>query len=202
ITRTGVHASKPAAQAIPIVTNCHNYGRYCFPNGNTLYRNRMTTITILLSITIVLLLANTWLLFKDKASGSGGLEKEIFRIVNELARMDTLVRDEFSRNREETQRNAKENRAELSQSLKIFGESLQASFRDSKDELSKSLKSMEDRFSQNVNDFNTLQRQKFTDLLNLQHQIKGDTESKLDKIKEAVESNLQKIQEQNSKKLD
>lgn len=160
----------------------------------------MTTITILLFITILLLLANTWLLFRNKASG--GLEKEIFRIVNELARMDTLVRDEFSRNREETQRNAKENRVELSQSFKIFSESLQASFRDSKEELSKSLKSMEDRFSQNVNDFNTLQRQKFSDLLNLQHQIKGDTESKLDKIKDAVESNLQKIQEQNSKKLD
>lgn len=160
----------------------------------------MTTITILLFITILLLLANTWLLFRNKASG--GLEKEIFRIVNELARMDTLVRDEFSRNREETQRNAKENRVELSQSFKIFSESLQASFRDSKDELSKSLKSMEDRFAQNVNDFNTLQRQKFSDLLNLQHQIKGDTESKLDKIKDAVESNLQKIQEQNSKKLD
>lgn len=162
----------------------------------------MTSTTILIVIAILLLFVNTWILLKRRDGRPEGLEKDVSRISNDLARMDGLVREEFSRNREETQRSAKENREELSNAFKVFSESLQSSFKDSRDELSKSLKSLEDGFSRNVKDFNELQRQKFGDLLNRQHQIKCDTETKLDKIKEAVESNLQRIQEQNSKKLD
>ena len=127
---------------------------------------------------------------------------EIFKMAADLSKVDPVLRDEFSRNREETQRNAKENREEISSSFRKFIESLQSSSKDTREDLSKSLKSFEDRFSQNVKEFNELQRQKFDDLFNKQHQLKSETELKLDKIKEAVELNLGKIQEQNSKKLD
>jgi len=163
----------------------------------------MTVITILTLIVIFLLLINIWLVNRvGKGSKAEELGKEIFKITSDLSRVDPLLRVEFSRNREETLRNAKENREELSNSFRNLSDSLQNSFKDTKEELSKSLKSFEDRFTQNVKEFNDLQRQKFDDLLNKQNQIKSDTEIKLDKIKDAVEVNLQKLQEQNTKKLD
>ncbi|HET9486522.1 MAG TPA: DNA recombination protein RmuC [Chryseosolibacter sp.] len=163
----------------------------------------MTLVTLLIVIVILLLLLNIWLVSREKKhSEIAALEREIVRISADLARIDPLLRNEFSQNREETQRNAKENREELSNSFKNLSDSLQNAFKDTKDELSRSLKSFEDRFSQNVKDFNELQRQKFDDLLNKQHQIKTENETKLEKIKEAVETNLQRLQEQNSRKLD
>jgi len=105
--------------------------------------------------------------------------------------MDPLIREEFSRNREEIRNSSKGSREELSNSFRNLSETLQTSFRDTKEELSKSLKSFEDRSGSNSKDFNEVQRQKFDDLA-----------VKLEKIKETVEVNLQKIQEQNSKKLD
>lgn len=120
----------------------------------------------------------------------------------DLARLDPLLRGEFSRNREETQRNAKESREEVSSAFRSFRECLDTSFKDTKEELSKSLKSFEDRFSQNVRDFNELQRQKFDDLFNKQAHIKSETEERLEKIREVVDNNLQKMQDQNTKKLD
>lgn len=163
----------------------------------------MSLITVLVLIVIFLLLINIWLVTRtNRSSKSEELRTELIKIESDLSKIDPLLRNEFSSNRDETQRNSKENREELSNSLKNLSDSLQSSFKDTKDELSKSLKSFEDRFTQNVKDFNDLQRQKFDDLSSKQNQIKSDTELKLDKIKETVENNLQKIQEQNSKKLD
>ena len=163
----------------------------------------MTLITVLILVVITLLLINIWLVSAaNKDFRAGTLEREILKISSELSKIDPLLRVEFSANREETLRNAKENREELSNSFGKLNDSLQNSFKDTKEELSRSLKSFEDRFTQNVKDFNELQRQKFDDLVNRQSQIKSETEIKLDKIKESVGSSLEKLQEQNSRKLD
>lgn len=162
------------------------------------------TLTIgLIFIIVVLLAVNVWLIFR----GTGGskweeLRKDVIRMSADLAKFDLLIRDEFSRNRTETERNAKWNREELSNSFNKFSESLQGSFRDTKEELSKSLKSLEDRFAGNVREFNELQRQKFDDLFLKQNQIKSETELKLEKIREVVEVNLQRLQDNNAKKLE
>ena len=164
----------------------------------------MSLTTTLILAAILLLLVNIWVSIRNSRNyrSDNNLRRDVIKIEAELSKIDPLLRDEFSRNREETQRNAKENREELSNSFKKFSDSLQNSFKDTRDELSRSVKSLEDRFAQNVKDFNDLQRQKFDDLLSKQNQTKSDTEIKLEKIKEAVESSLQKLQEQNSKKLD
>ncbi|PKP21875.1 MAG: DNA recombination protein RmuC [Bacteroidetes bacterium HGW-Bacteroidetes-21] len=98
----------------------------------------------------------------------------------EISRLDTLMRDEFSRGREETSKLHRENR----------------------DELSVSLKSFEDRFSQSVKDFNDLQRQKFDDLALKQSEQKTEIEIKLEKIRQTIETQLQTIREENTKKLE
>lgn len=163
----------------------------------------MTLIYILLLVITAILFIILWLSVKAKnKTQDTDLRTELIKIASELSRIDPLLRDESSRNRDEIQKNSRDSREELSNSFKNLRDSLQNSFRDTKDELSKSLKSFEERFSLGVKEFNELQRQKFDDLIHKQNQLKTETELKLDKIKETIDSQLQKIQDQNSKKLD
>jgi DNA recombination protein RmuC len=163
----------------------------------------MTLIHILLLVIIAILIIILWLSIKAKNKNQyTDLRTELIKIASDLSRIDPLLRDESSRNRDEIQKNSRDSREELSNSFKNLRDGLQNSFRDTKDELSKSLKSFEERFSTGVKEFNELQKQKFDDLINKQNQLKSETELKLDKIKETIDTQLQKIQDQNSKKLD
>ncbi len=163
----------------------------------------MTLTVILLALVIVLLITNTWLILRSaQASRPLELQRELIKMAADLARLDPLLREEFSRNRVEMQRNAKESREESGSAFRSFRECLDVSFKDTKEELSKSLKSFENRFSENVREFNELQRQKFDDLFNKQAHIKSETEQRLERIREVVDNNLQKMQDQNSSKLD
>jgi len=159
------------------------------------------------------------------------LKNQLIKIDSDLTKIDPLIRDEFSRNREENQRSSKDNREELNTSFKLLGESLsktvtdlsnaqksqfetfskqlsnlqelmEKSAKENRSEQTNSLKSFEDKFTQNVKDFNDLQKQKFDDLANKQEQIKKATEEKLKEIRETVENKLQTLQEENGKKLE
>jgi DNA recombination protein RmuC len=163
----------------------------------------MTVIHVLLLIIIVILLLVLWQVLQAKGKNESlDIRAEVLRVASDLSKLDPLLREEFSRNRNEIQKHSRDSREELSNSFKNLGTGLQSSFRDTKDDLSKSLKSFEDRFTLGVKDFNELQKQKFDDLINKQNQLKSEFENKLDKIKETVDFQLQKIQDQNSKKLD
>jgi DNA recombination protein RmuC len=159
----------------------------------------MTTIAILLGVVIILLGINIILTTRR---GKGADQNEILKIGFLLSKMDPMVREEFSRNRDEIQKSSKDGREELSNSFKNFSESLQYAYRSSRDEITKSFKSFEEKTSQNFKDSNDLQRQKFDDMLVRQSEIRRETELKLEKIRETLEINLHKIQEQNSKKLE
>ncbi len=152
----------------------------------------MTIVIVLLLFIILLLLVNSWLFYQFKKDAKPEQPGTLLvTIASDLSKIDSLMRDEFARNRVEIQNSSKGSREELSNSFKNLSESLQNSFKDTKDELSRSLKSFEDRSNSNSKEFNDLQRQKFDDLA-----------VRLEKIGVAVETNLQKIQDQNSKKLD
>lgn len=110
-------------------------------------------------VLIVLVVVNIWL-----------VSSKLIKIDTNLSRLDPLIRDEFSRNRDESQRSLKDNREELTGSLKSF----------------------EEKFSQNVKDFNELQRQKFEDLVKRQEGIRKEVE---DKLKEIREDNSKKLEE-------
>jgi len=112
-------------------------------------------------------------------------------ILNEFKKVDSLIREEFLRNREESQKSFKDNRSELNEALKL-----------NREEMTKSLKSFEEKFAQNVKEFNDVQKQKFDDLIKNQENLRKETEGKLEKIREAVEKKLQAIQEDNSKQLE
>jgi DNA recombination protein RmuC len=141
----------------------------------------MTFTEILLMVALILLVVNIILTLAKRSNNQpGALTSELNKVNVEITRIDPLIRGEFSRNRDEMQRGAKDTREELSNSFKSF----------------------EEKFTANVKDFNELQRQKFNDLVIKQEQLKNETETKLEKIRETIEKKLQTLQEENTRKLE
>ncbi|MDR2805145.1 MAG: DNA recombination protein RmuC [Dysgonamonadaceae bacterium] len=137
--------------------------------------------TIFLIVIILLITVNILLVIsKKKEKAPEELKTKLIQMDAGISKIDPLVRDEFGRNREESQKSFKENREELNNSFKRLG----------------------DTVTQNIKDFNELQRQKFDDLSNRQEQIKKSTEDKLKEIRETIERKLQNLQEENSRKLE
>jgi DNA recombination protein RmuC len=163
----------------------------------------MATIDILLILAIILLVINLLItLFKKSNFNSNELKNEIIKLHFEISKIDPLVRTEFSINRNEVEKNAKELRNELSISMNRFNEQLMSTSLENRTELTKSLKSFEEKLVTTAKDLNELQRNKFNDLLRQQEQTKTDTENKLEKIRETIEKKLEILQEDNHKKLE
>jgi DNA recombination protein RmuC len=163
----------------------------------------MATIDILLILAIILLVINLLItLFKKSNFNSNELKNEIIKLHFEISKIDPLVRTEFSINRNEVEKNAKESRNELSISMNRFNEQLMSTSLENRTELTKSLKSFEEKLVTTAKDLNELQRNKFNDLLRQQEQTKTDTENKLEKIRETIEKKLEILQEDNHKKLE
>ena len=100
-------------------------------------------LIIIVVLTVINILVHFWK--RSGASESNRLQEIEYAILKfdaVLEKNEKSIRDEFQRNRHETNQIAKENREELSRSLKSF----------------------EDKFSGNTKDLNELIRQKFGDL--------------------------------------
>lgn len=157
-------------------------------------------IVFLLVISIAI---GAWILInQNKEKEQTEINNDLIRILDALSKMDPLIRGEFARNRDESQKNSRDSREELSNSIKALNDSLQNSFKNTREELARSLKSFEEKFGLSIKDFSDSQKLKFDDLVAKQNQTKSETELKLEKIRETVDNNLQKLQEQNSKKLE
>lgn len=176
--------------------------------------------TLLIACTLLLIINLLITLFKKPAINIDEIKTTLIKTSLDVSRIDALIRTEFSGNRDEIQKNARESRQELSTTLKNFSDQLTQTItgltgnqrtlsellsnaaKDNRAELAGSLKSFEEKFTNNMKDFNELQRQKFNDLFIKQEQIKNDTETKLERIRETVENKLKNLQEDNSKKLE
>jgi DNA recombination protein RmuC len=181
----------------------------------------MSTTTLLFIIIFIVQLIGLFLIFRifsakeDKSS-----QLQFDQINSQINRLDSSLRDEFARNRDENLRSAKDTREEIVSTLKAFSEIISKTITDigklqkdqleafaiqlknaqeqqatsdraNRDEQKNSLKSFEDKFTLNVRDFNELQRQKLDSMM-----------QQLDKIRETVESRLKMLQDENIKKLD
>ncbi|MDR1415388.1 MAG: DNA recombination protein RmuC [Odoribacteraceae bacterium] len=116
------------------------------------------------------------------------------KVDGEVARLDSLIREEFGRNREESLRAAKETREESSKSFAVLGESLMKVVAS----LSDAQKGQFETFSRQLE---TLLK-RFDDLLLRQEGVKREMELKLKEIRETVEGRLVRLQEDNNKKLE
>ncbi len=136
-------------------------------------------------ILIALVIASIIILLVKKAKVD--LKPQLKEIENSLLRFDTTlelieksIKDEFQRNRSETNDIAKANR----------------------DELSKALSDFSGQFERNVNVLNDLLRQKFNDFSDQQTVINKQATEQIKEIKQSVENQLKSIREDNTKQLD
>lgn len=161
--------------------------------------------TLLIAI-LVLVIANIYLSYQLYKRGSGDrfqlLQSSLDGLDSNLSRTETSIRDEFTRSREETNRNSKDMREELTGSFSILGDSILNRMAQMAEMQKGQLKSFEEQFRTSVNDFNELQRQKFDTLADRQADMTRNTEERLERMREVLEAKLKSIQDDNNEKLE
>ncbi len=134
---------------------------------------------------IVLAIINFTLQFRKKPENSGqsqklkDIENAVIKFDSALEKNEKSIKDEFQRNRQESNQIAKENR----------------------DDLSKSLKEFSDTNSKNNRELNELIRQKFSDFTKQQTDLNKLSVDSIKDVKETIEKQLRDIREDNSKQL-
>lgn len=140
--------------------------------------------TILIIILLLLIVNILISYFKQPKIDLTNQLKEVTDLMvkfdNTLERTEKSIKDEFQRNRIETNDIAKNNRKELTETLNNFSE----------------------KFSNDVKGFNELLRQKFNDFSAQQTVINKQTTENVKEVKDTVEKQLKSIRDDNTKQLD
>ena len=141
-------------------------------------------IEILLSLLIVLVMVNIILVLKQKkgqyvAPQLNDIKNSILRIDSVLERNEKIIRDEFQRNRTETNEFSKNNREELAKSIKLFEVNLTA----------------------NIDGLNALLRQKFGDFSTQQIDLNTLATENIKNVEKTIEKNLKSIRDDNAAQL-
>lgn len=142
----------------------------------------MTEVILFFTALVSLItLVMVWRLSAAKSNtDTAAVRESVQRLESLLGQLEVRLKDEFERNRRETNEQAATSRAELGKSLENFGT----------------------RFGENTQQLNELLRQKFADFTQrLDEQNKQSTE-RLQEIRQQVEKNLTHLREDNSKQLD
>lgn len=192
-------------------------------------------IEALLITIIILAIANIVIGLKNKISVDIKpqlkiIEDSILKFDTTLERTEKSIKDEFQRNRSETNEISKTNREELTKSLSLFeqkfsknvkelndllnekfkdqnkqqfefNKQINDSSKENRDELSKSLKSFEKNFSENINNFNNLLRQNFGDFNKQQVDLNKQATENIKNVENTIEKNLKAIREDNTNQL-
>ena len=141
-------------------------------------------IEILLITLIILAIANIVIGLKKKVSFDikpqlKEVEESILKFDTTLERTEKLIKDEFQRNRTETNETSKTNR----------------------EELTKSLKSFEGNFSEKIKNLNELLRQNFGDFNKQQIDSNKLATENIKDVEKTIEKNLKSIREDNTTQL-
>ncbi len=139
---------------------------------------------ILLIVLIILVVINLFIQFFGKKSSSqtdalNKISTSIQQFDLALEKNEKSIKDEFQRNRQESNQVAKENREELATSLKLFGDST----------------------SQNNKSLNELIRGHFSDFIKQQDLLNQKSLESIKNVKEDVEKQLKAIREDNTQQL-
>ncbi|MFN5520308.1 MAG: hypothetical protein ACK49C_08060, partial [Ignavibacteria bacterium] len=135
---------------------------------------------VLLFMLLIVSAFSLWFSYRTSKGSSNSDNDKLIKLDADISRMDPLIREEFSRNREESMRALRESREEQENALSKF----------------------ERRFSDSVKDLTEMQRIKFDDLVQKQEHIRKNTDDKLGEIRLTVEAKLRTLQEDNAKQLD
>jgi DNA recombination protein RmuC len=193
-------------------------------------------IEIMLIILIALVLVNIVIglvkkLNIDVKPQLKDIENSMVKFELTLDRTEKSIKDEFQRNRTESNEISKSNREELTKSLELFSNQFEKNVKAlnelsqnkhdelrtqqsdfnkqitdgnkvNREELTNSLKSFELKFTENIKELNELLRQKFSDFSTQQNVINKQTTESVKEVKQSVENQLKSIREDNTKQLD
>ena len=142
-------------------------------------------IEILLIALIILVIINIVIGLKKKVSFDikpqlKEVETSVLKFDTALERTEKSIKDEFQRNRTESNDISKTNREELSNSLKSF----------------------EVKFSENIKELNELLRQKFGDFSKQQIDVNKQATDNIKGVENTIEKQLKSIREDNTRQLD
>src|SRR5690554_2440638 len=146
----------------------------------------MKTEIILLIILIILLVVNLIITLLKKIKLDFDIEgnfnetkTSLVKFDSTLERTDKSIKDEFQRNRVESNSSAKNQREELTKSLDSFKEG----------------------FDNNTKRLNDLLKERFDAFSKQQTEINQESEKRIKEVKETVENQLKEIREDNTKQL-
>lgn len=152
-------------------------------------------IEILLIIIIAILLLNFFFILKlSKKEENKKFDELKFAFDNlekGLNKLESTLKDEFVRNREEFSKNSKETREELTNSFRTFGDSVSGRM----SEIANLQKNQLDTFSNQLTSLTKTIEEKI-------ERMTQANEQRLDKMRETIESKLKTIQEDNSQQLE
>ena len=141
----------------------------------------MNTIEIVLFVALIILaVINILLTVKKKGDNGEEVLTKMAKIDADIARIDSLIRDEFGRNRTEMQNALKENREELGNSVKLLGETLSKTVTD----LSNAQKNQFESYYNRLKEIRDTVEKKLADL-------QEDNNKKLEEMKKTVDEKLQ-----------
>ena len=101
-------------------------------------------IQILLILLILLTAINLLISIFKSPKTSNDLNNKFSKIEQEINRIDLIIRDEFSRNRNENEKSSREHRLELSQSLDNFEQKLNLNFKEIREVVENKLKDIQE----------------------------------------------------------
>ncbi|MDR1886887.1 MAG: DNA recombination protein RmuC [Prevotellaceae bacterium] len=134
-----------------------------------------TIILVLLGLLIIAAVVNIRLSLRGTAKNDDDIKPFLVRMDENLSRIDSLIREEFGRNRDENRLAFKDNREELSNSFKLLSENLTKTVTD----LSGAQKSQFDTFSQQLNNLVKTFDEKIKNLISQSENAAKDNRSEL-----------------------
>jgi len=140
---------------------------------------------ILLTALIILAVINLILVIKKEVSIEikpqlKELEDSVVEFKTTIGNIDKSLKDEFQRNRDETNKISKEGREELAATMKSF----------------------EDKLSENIKSLNNLLKEKFEDFHTHQKEMNQSATNSIKEVKETIDRQLKEIREDNTKQLE
>ncbi|MGL4985609.1 MAG: DNA recombination protein RmuC [Treponemataceae bacterium] len=173
-------------------------------------------MSIQIIVTAVLCLLNVVILVKLFLQKPTGDQNHVIQKFEEYEKRfdknEVFLKDEFSRNRDENNKNAKDSREEIQTTFTGFTQLLEQklsnmqnantlSAKEARDELSKSLKSFEEKFNESIKDFNDVQKQKFDELGKQQTELTRETKETLEKHRDDLQASFKGFSELLEQKL-
>jgi len=172
-----------------------------------------TGFIIVLAVVVIQFVVLAVLVSRNRQGSQTDVPQRLAEYAQRLEKNESVVRDEFGRNREETNRAAKEDREELSRNMTDFSAAVGAKMKSIQDfldsglkfnreELNKSISTFEGKVTGSISAFSETLNRELKSVQDRVHASARESREELEKVRDSVEKKLADIQLGNEKKLD